>query len=473
MNEPKSRPNVLFLMTDEHRFDVVGFAGNPVVRTPHLDRLAETGVVFDNAYCPSPICVPGRMAMMAGQLPRTCGCEHYGEDLAPGYVTWPRVFSQHAYITTACGKLHHMGADQMQGWRRRIGMDDMLIHDHRHIDGAVAAEFERYASGPEHDRKWTEAKELRRAGVGIGPHTGAWDEYATDGMLRVIREYFTDPYFDKTLSRFPHVLYLGFNNPHYPYLAEEELFEYYLNRVEPRLHETPFDHPVLGTCPDLQRGPIRIGPDGEVTQTEARRAMAAYYANVEASDRRFGQVISRLEQAGQNLDDWIIVFTADHGEMLGEHCLWEKKRFFEGSVRVPLLIRWPRGFDGGRRVSENVNLCDLFATLCSLCGLPTPAGLDSRDLTALLRGDSAGWDDETVSEFAGRHLMIKRGALKYQYYGDDIREVLFDLQRDGGETRNVIADTAYSDRVAAFRRRRNCGLRVDGIVTRLPVTYAA
>ncbi|NLF38301.1 sulfatase-like hydrolase/transferase [bacterium] len=446
------RPHILFLMSDEHRADVAGFAGNAIVRTPVLDRLASTGVVFSNAYCASPICVPGRQAMMSGQLPRTCRCERYGDDLAPGYMTWPRVFSQHAYITTACGKLHHMGADQMQGWRRRIGMDDMLIHESRFIDGRVQAEFDRCTPGPEREGKWSDAKEIRRAGVGVGPHTEVWDEYATTGMEHAIREYFTDPYYDRPQGHCPHVLYLGLSNPHYPYLAQEELFEYYLPRVRPFINQARFDHPWLGKSPFMP-GIVSIGPDGDVTEREVRRATAAYYANIEACDRRYGRILSRLEAAGQDLDDWIIVYTTDHGEMLGEHAIWEKQKFFEGSARVPLIIRWPRGFDGGRVVSRNVSSCDLFATLCDLAGLPIPAGLDSRSLVPLLRGGDVAWRDEAVTQFGGVNLMIKWGALKYQYYGEDVPEVLFDLERDPGELRNAINDRQHAAIVTQFRIR--------------------
>jgi choline-sulfatase len=117
------RPNIRFLMSDEHRPDVTGYAGDPVIRTPVLDRLAASGVVFDNAYTPSPICVPGRQSLMSGQLPRTAGCEQFGQDLAPGHMTFARRFAQWGYATVVSGKLHHQGADQMQGWTRRISGD--------------------------------------------------------------------------------------------------------------------------------------------------------------------------------------------------------------------------------------------------------------------------------------------------------------------------------------------------------------
>ena len=116
----KNKPNILFLMSDEHRADITRFEGNSIIRTPNLDQLAATGTVFRNAYTPSPICIPSRQSMMAGQLPRTTGCETYGQDLQPGHMTFSRRLAQFGYQTVVSGKLHHMGTDQMQGWTMRL-----------------------------------------------------------------------------------------------------------------------------------------------------------------------------------------------------------------------------------------------------------------------------------------------------------------------------------------------------------------
>lgn len=119
----EKRPNILFLMSDQHRADVAGFAGNPVVRTPHLDTLASDGIVFENAYTPSPICIPARQCMASGQYSMSNGCVRYGDDLPPFSNTFARVLSQYGYTTVAAGKLHHVGIDQMQGWDIRIAGD--------------------------------------------------------------------------------------------------------------------------------------------------------------------------------------------------------------------------------------------------------------------------------------------------------------------------------------------------------------
>jgi choline-sulfatase len=435
------RPNILFLMSDEHRPDVVGYEGDPVVRTPVLDELARTGVVFSNAYAPSPICVPGRQCMMAGQLPETCNCRRYGEDLAPGYMTFARRFAQYAYATVACGKLHHMGSDQMQGWTARVGGDVSVSP--MYVEGLQRNEFMRY-SRDLRAVKWSDTKEVLRAGIGRARNV-VRDEYVVEGARNYIESHFLDPFYDREQPNRPLLLKVSLVQPHYPYFTDHERFTYYLNRVQPFLDKSVFDHPFLS-----QRQ-VRVGTD--VTVRDVRRATAAYYGMVETIDDHYGTVLDALCHAGQNLDDWIILYTSDHGEMLGEHGIWEKQKFFEASVRVPLIIRWPKGFEGGRVVSENVSHCDLFATLCDLAGIPVPPGLDSRSLAPLLRGETADWDNEAVSQFGYTNVMIKRDHLKYQYYGPEMPEVLFDLKRNPEETVNYIAEPQYAEQIAAFRTR--------------------
>ncbi len=442
-------------MADEHRADVAGFAGNGVVRTPVLDELARTGVVFENAYCPSPICVPCRQSMAAGQLPRTSGVEVYGQDLPPFSMTFARRLSQFGYDTVCCGKLHHDGPDQMQGWTRRIGSNTRV--ESGYIQGAdkqaMAARPRRHMPYQLRDKhQW----EVQNAGVGRGSHTQVPDELTLRGAELFIGNRWLDPYYDRVYTDTPTMLMISFNRPHYPYLTREELFTYYLNRVPLHVETETFGQPFLDR--------FQVKPGRDVTEREIRRATAAYYGMIEEIDTDYGTVLDRLRHAGQDPDDWVIVYTADHGEMLGEHGIWEKQKFFEASARVPLIVRYPRRF-APRRVSQNVNLCDLFATLCDLTGTPLPpdeqtvngAGLDSRSLVPLMQGDASEWNDETVSQFGGTNLMIKRGALKYQFYDrDDCRqqpEVLFDLARDPGERTNAIDDPAYANEVETFRKR--------------------
>lgn len=439
----EKRPNILFLMTDEHRADVVGYAGNDIIRTPNLDYLAKTGVVFKNAYTPSPICIPARQCLMSGKLPKTCGCEKFEQDLSPFYETFSKVFSRYAYATVACGKLHHVGIDQMQGWNQRIG-NEQHVNNH-FIDGAIEEEFSKYVL-PKAEIRWSNVKEVKRAGIGKARNSTE-DDYTVQGALDFIEHYFLSPYYDHDRKNQPLLLKVSLVQPHYPYFAEEDKFKYYLNRVKPYLNETVSEHPFL------KLKEIRVGIDA--SEREVRRCTAAYYSMVETADDHFGKIINKLQEVGQDLDEWIIIFTSDHGEMLGEHGVWAKHKFYEGSVKVPLIIRWPKGFKGNRILNQNVNLCDIYATLCELAQISVPEGLDSRSLAPLLKGESIKWGNETISEYDGKNLMIKWDNLKYQYYGEDMPEVLFDLEVDKSEKINFVDHFEYKEVVNKFRIRRS------------------
>ena len=433
------RPNILFLMSDQHRADVTGYAGNSVIQTPVLDRLAETGTVFNNAYTPSPVCIPARQCMMSGQLPKTCNCEGW-IDLEPGYRTFAREFSRYAYNTCCSGKLHHLGPDQMQGWRRRIA-PDAEISD-RYIPEKIEEEFARYTPPPD-TGKWSNQREVEEARAVEGPYQ-KFDALAMDAAIEYLDRYFDDPVYWRRECHYPLLFKLSLLQPHYPFFTDQEKFDRYMQCV-PIFREEPCDHPKLSLS--QQGKPVHVSDDA------IRRATAAYYGMIETIDTYYGQILDKLESLGENLDEWIIVYTSDHGEMLGQHGIWEKTRFYEASVRVPLIIRWPRHFKGGRTVNENVNLCDLFATLCDLAGLKIPDGLDSRSLVPLLNGSSSGWKNESLSQMWKNEYMIKQDSLKYQYYGPDIPEVLFDLEKDPGETTNRIDSPDYSQAVARFRKR--------------------
>ncbi|MFC6964805.1 sulfatase-like hydrolase/transferase [Halocatena marina] len=275
------------------------------------------------------------------------------------------------------------------------------------------------------------------------------------GACNYITDRFLNPYYDREEQDRPLVLKLSLSQPHYPYFTTQERFEYYLERVDPYVDEEAFDHDVLSH----RRVPVRDDDQrrrddrkGSVSPREVRRATAAYYGMIETVDEYFGRTLDELERVGEDLDEWIIVYTSDHGEMLGEHEIWEKGHYFEASAGVPLVIRWPDKLKP-KTVTENVTLCDLFVTLCDLTGVPLPDDntLDSRSLVPLLKGDADGWDNEAFSAY-GDHCMIKQDDLKFIHYPDN-PDVLFDLADDPGETTNCINETEYINAVTDFRDR--------------------
>ncbi len=426
--------NVLFLMADELRFDLPGFMGNPVCRTPNLDWLAEEAVIFDNAYAASPVCIPGRQCLATGKYPLHIGCEYFGDDLEPGADTFARRFAEAGYYTVACGKLHHRGADQMQGWMHRIGSESAVNWPDT-PPNRKRAQIGRM--------KWRGAEELALAGVGESP-LEIHDELTVEGSLDFLRMHFGGMYRRDDAEAPTVMLKVSLQQPHFPLLADAEAFEYYRERVRARTDEGVPGHPALAS------GALPCG-DG-VTVEQVLNATAAYYALVERVDAEFGRVLQGLRDAGQEPDEWTIVFTADHGEMLGEHSLWEKRKFYEGSARVPLFIRDPERFAPGRR-RQNVNLVDLYPTLCELAGIAVPAGLDGRSLLPLLEGRDGRWENETFSQFEADQFMLKRGNLKYLTFGEWGPDVLFDLASDPGESENRIGEFDYGGDVVAMRER--------------------
>jgi choline-sulfatase len=450
------RPNVLVLMDDEHRPSCLGYAGNDVVRTPTLDRLAADACVFENAYTPSPRCVPARQCLMTGELPRTCGCLGWGQGLDGDEPTVARRLRAHGYRTALAGKSHFVGGSAFLGFGTRIG--DVKS------DEAIDRQTEREAP----TRKWTDAKEIKRAGPAVGRNERR-DDRAVRGTIDYVEREFVDAHYDRATPERPTLLAVSLRQPHYPYHApDEERFRYYLNRVDPAVESAP-DHDGL-SAREVTIGRDGFGwddqnePDGDwadVTEREVRRATAAYYAMVERVDDHVERVLDALDRAGQDVDEWIVVFCSDHGEMLGEHGVWEKGSFYEASAGVPLFVRWPDRFDGSR-VTRNVSLCDLYATLCELTGVPVRerAARDSRSLVPLLEGDRDAWDDnyprdEVVSAEWGR-IMVKRGDFKYVHFPDDEftdGDVLFDLSRDPDERVNAIDRPEHGPTVAAFRER--------------------
>ncbi len=442
MADLSASPNILFLMDDQHRYDVLGYNGNEIVRTPNLDQLAATGTVFDNAYTPCPVCVPGRQCLMSGQFTMHNGCHNYGDDLPPFSMTFAKALSQAGYAATCAGKLHHMGMDQMQGWTQRLGWADMDVHL-PYLEG-VDPDKMKAIQDIMSTRSWDLEKEIRMAGIGRSPYA-INDDYTVQGALDYITEYFNSPFYDRPRTPRPLLLKVSLQRPHYPFVCGEEKFNYYLNRVEPYVNQTAFD--------DYGAKDWTYQPN--VKEREVQRALAAYYGMIEEVDDAFGLVLRQLEHVGQNLDDWLIVYTTDHGDMMGEHGSWWKLKFYEGSVKVPLILRGPRFHDQPRRVSQNVNLCDLFATFCAAADVPLPEGRDSRSLLPLMRGETSGWDNESISTTYGKNVMIKRDDLKYLYYGDAGYEVLFDLAADPGETENRIGQASNAEALAAFHRRRD------------------
>jgi choline-sulfatase len=425
-----NRPNLLFLFSDQHARHVTGCYGDTIVATPHLDRLAAGGLVFDNAYCPSPICVPSRMSMLTGCYPSQQDCWTNDDFLASDRATWLHAAAAADYRPILVGRLHAMGPDQMHGYvAREIG-------DHspnwagikRHNLGVLANANDPYRAS------------LTASGIGQSAYE-VKDIDATQAACAALDGFAN--------SADPFCLSVGFILPHPPYVARREDYARYETSVGlPRLPVPNDEHPWLAWW-RRDRG------IADATAEESLRARRAYFALVTRLDAMIGQILDKLEATGLARNT-LVVYSSDHGDQLGERGLWWKHTFYEESVAVPLIMRWPGRLAAGERRKQIVNLTDVSATMLDALGAPALPNASGRSFLGIARNATASWDDQTFSEYctdavpawtggqAVRQRMIRRGRWKLVYYHGYAPQ-LFDLAADPDECRDCAADPTYAE----------------------------
>lgn len=429
----KRRPNLLFLFSDQHTQKVAGCYGDGLVRTPHLDRLAAGGVVFDNAYCPSPICVPSRMSMLTARHPSAQDCWTNDDFLASDRATWTHALGAAGYHPTLISRLHAMGPDQMHGYvEREVG-------DHSPNYGGVA----RHDMGPLND-----TNDPWRASLDIsGPGQSSYQLKDMETADAAIAELEALAAARRDGRDQPFCLSVGFMLPHPPYVAWREDYALYAGKVGMPALPTPApDHPWITWWRD-DRG-IK-----DTNRDDVLRARAAYWGLVTRLDILIGKVLDTLDRLGL-AEDTLVVYSSDHGDQLGERGLWWKHTFYEESVKVPLILRWPGHLPKGQRRAQVVNLIDVAATMIEALGgapLPQAQGLSVLDVA---RDPTAPWLDETFSEYctdkvppwtggmAVQQRMIRSGRWKLVYY-NGYRPQLFDLGADPHELHDLAEQPAH------------------------------
>ena len=354
-----SRPNILLILTDQHAPQVAGFAGDPHVRTQNLDDLACQSVQFNQAICASPACTPSRMCMLTGKEVEHCAAWANHWIIFPEHLTWPQHFADHGYTTCLVGKMHFGGRDQMQGFAHRPYGD--LRHGLSHQ--------------PEPLTMFPGYHHVESAGVTEIPESLLQDVVVTQETLAFLLEH-QDENPDK-----PWFVCAGYSRPHSPLTAPGRYIRLYRDRLQ------QVEQPQ----------PERIEPyarhlydqiAGGLNAEQRQRGLEAYYACVDFVDDCIGDLLNGL--AGSDLlENTIVIYTADHGEMAGAHGMWQKAVYYEPSVGVPLLIRGPGIAPGHRDLDQVISLIDLYPTTCALCGLPVPDGLDGVDFSSVLSDPTA------------------------------------------------------------------------------------
>lgn len=422
----KDKPNVLVIMSDQHSKHMLGCYGNNIVRTSNLDRLASEGMRFDNAYCPSPVCCPSRMSFLTGRTPSNNQVWNNSHMLSPATPTWAHVLGIAGYETSLLGRMHFEGHDQYHGFEHRPIGEMFAIHP-----GGFGGE--KYPSGQ--NRRVMELS-------GKGTTTYQWmDEQITNEACNYLKDH-------AQKQERPFAAVIGYVLPHCPFIAPEELFDYYHDIVD--IPEVESDQPAMIKWYRKSRG-IDIPLD----ERRVRIVRAAYFALCEQLDGFVGQILDCLEQAGL-ADNTLVVYCSDHGEMAGEHGCWTKNTYYEGSVGVPLIFRMPGLIPPGTSANQICNLMDIGPTLADIIGAPELPEWDGRSLLPSLSGkQTPDWPNETFSEVVDTmpgscipSRMIRSGQWKLwvdqEATGQELNVALFDLQNDPGELHDLSKDPAYS-----------------------------
>lgn len=436
------KPNILWIVTDQHNPHVSGFAGDPIVGTQALDRLASRSTHFSSAYCQSPLCVPSRTSMLTGRYVWRCSAWENGSVLFPEHTTLPGWLARHGYVTAAVGKMHFRGAEQMHGFQYRPYGD------------LVEARWPAHQPDPPDtaDGRWNRHSVGRFpfAGPTSFPESTLIDSVVTRESLAWLLD------FAQQSDARPWFVVASYPRPHFPLTAPARYFRRYVES-DLDLPPAPDDYP--DSLHPHDRFIVEDFNLLKFTRDEQRRALAGYYACVDYVDDCIGELLEGLELAGC-LDGTYVVYTTDHGDMAGERGLWWKRTYYDASSGVPLLISGP-GVAEGAAQSLPVELVDLFPTCCDWAGVETPEGLDGESLAPLLAGRSADRRKRT----ARSELLGERQETQFRMIRDERWKLvefptapprLFDLSRDPGESRDLapkLPDEAPVEDLAALLRQ--------------------
>ncbi len=429
-------PNILFIQVDQQAASFLGAYGNTVAKTPHIDALAERSVVFDSAYTNFALCAPSRFSMLSGRLASEIGAYDNGAEFPSSIPTYAHYLKASGYHTSLVGKMHFVGADQMHGFDERLTID------------IYPASFQWLGDWNDISQQ-AHGNDVRSFTL-AGPVTrNVQLDYDEEVLHRAKQKLFNLARGNDVEDDKPWHMTISFTHPHDPYQCSHEHWD--------RYNHDEIDMPAVGLLDDLDPYSKRLrkeyGLEGiELTDEQIRNARHGYYGSVSYVDDLVGGVLDTLRQTGME-DNTVVVFSTDHGDMMGERGLWYKRTFFEGSSRIPLMVSWPKDFAPGR-VGANTSLVDLLPTFLELAGSKVDPvdPMAGQSLVPLCRDTSAVGADlvfgEGLSEGADTPvLMVKRGSMKYVWSEIDPAQ-LYDLSNDPHELANLADDAAHATSVA-------------------------
>jgi choline-sulfatase len=450
-------PNVLVIMTDQHRADLMSCAGRDLVPTPNIDRIAARGVRFANAYCPYPVCVASRMAMLTGLYAHSTGAITNLDRLDWRYRTMAHHFAEHGYLTGLVGKMHFLDAHN-HGFAYYMSINDWLMYlgpKVRHYANEIA----NHPLGPQF------FKTVDDNGAGLPDVDGLWlkgspwvgnvEKWNFESMASSLEpEDHLDMFIAREAAKFitryrrqRFFLVASFMKPHSPFYPPRQWAEKYpVDKMT-----LPEVGDISGYPPHIQR---RIQHTASLGDKRQRAHRAGYLGNLAFVDTCVGHLYDALEKENL-LDNTIVVYTSDHGEMDGDHGLYQKFCLFEPSVRVPLIVSYPKHLPENKVTSALTEQIGLYPTLSEMAGLEplrkttlldipgAPRRLDATSFAGALRDPDIGGPPAVFSEYNLRaklsEYMVRTRRYKYIFNHGSTHE-LYDHETDPGEFVNRIND---------------------------------
>ncbi|MFK7918737.1 MAG: choline-sulfatase [Ilumatobacter sp.] len=432
------QPNILLIMADQLSAPLLSFHGGPAI-TPNIDRLAERGTNFTSAYSNSPLCAPARFAMMSGQLNSKIGAYDNASEFPASVPTFAHHLRGAGYQTSLVGKMHFVGPDQLHGYEERLTTD------------IYPADFGWTPNWSDPDGRFDwwfhNMDSVVNAGVADVSNQLDYDDDVAYQSVRKLRDL------ARTDDDRPWMMTASFTHPHDPYVARQEFWDMYDHDAIPL--------PSVSNLPDDQIDPhserlrkVIAADTTEVSDEQIRNARHAYLANISFVDHHIGEMLDVLERHGM-ADDTVVIFTADHGDMLGERGLWYKMNYFEHACRIPFIVRTPEMLKSGSTIGSNsshVSLLDVAPTLLDIAGLEVPPTMDGSSVMPLV--ETRDSERTVVGEYLGEGavapiFMIRRGPHKFVWSQPDGAQ-LFDLDTDPAELDNLVGQPDHLDLVGDF-----------------------
>ena len=463
-------PNILWVITDQQRFDTIGALGNPLIHTPNLDKFITESVTFTNAFVQCPICAPSRGSFLTGRYPHTTGLRANGQRIRETERLVPRILADEHYACGLAGKLH---LSPCAGGRVENRIDD----------GYQVFEWSHDVSDqwPGQNQWYVWMREngipLPKPPAANGEHVwgmpmdpkNTQTAWCCDEGIKFIRG-------QKNFN--PWLMSVNIFQPHHPFWPTAE----YLAHYDPaKMPKPAYQEGELSNKPLFQEVDHK-GAYGntalsfaKTSDEEHRKITAAYYAMIEQVDTDFGRMMKVLEDTGQ-ADDTIVIFMSDHGEMLGDHGIYLKgPYFYDCLTRVPLIVRWPGKYKAGLKVDAMVELIDIAPTLVEAAGIPIPSGMQGRSLRPLLTGETSEGRDSVYTEFYDANALyapppmaasVRTRTHKVSFYGNLQTGELYDMEKDPGEVHNLWNSSQYKDVQAEMMQR--LVTRMIGTIDPLP-----